>query len=58
MIDPKEAPPGYRAEETSRMYGMSSCLGCDMTNCYESNRMCFAEYRRDGEDVIFKREDA
>lgn len=56
MIDPNEAPEGYRAEEKQRdKEGNFLCLGCDFLNkrgC--SKAPCLAEMRSDCTEVILK----
>ena len=57
MIDPNEAPEGYRAEEKKRnLRGEATCNGCDLINdpkCLDAH--CTPVWRDDGCAVILKR---
>ena len=57
MIDPNEAPKGYRAEEKKRnLRGDATCNGCDLINdpkCLDAH--CSPVWRDDGCVVILKR---
>lgn len=58
MIDPNEAPEGYRAEEmTTDICGVQMwCIGCDLRNTPEcASAVCGKYGRADGCYVIFKR---
>ena len=51
MIDPNEAPEGYKA-----IHGESGCLGCCFLSggCLGCARMhCAGEYRKDGCEAVF-----
>jgi hypothetical protein len=64
MINPNEAPEGYRAVEP--LYfdndGLGACDECNMYETLEDGSLkfncneydCIADNRKDGQDVIFK----
>ena len=61
-IDEKDAPEGYVAvEPMQRLHnGSGGCNGCCFftnSGCLSEEAICWAERRKDEQDVIFKRKD-